>query len=191
METIRITNVRVYGSKESIIASGYPMRTDLPDSIERLNDILHEDDTKRANGLYSTPVGSGHDCFSKGVIVQFDLTAPEYFWRQLDRYHFIDYVSSQSKMHCLTKFDVDKMMNDQVDPRIVEILKEKIESEKPFREILSNVPLGFMMTARMTTNMLQLKNIYMQRENHKLPEWKEFLAFIEQLSMESDTRETN
>jgi hypothetical protein len=41
--------------------------------------------------------------------------------------------------------------------------------------------MGLELTARITTNYLQLKTIYAQRHNHKLEEWRDFCRFIESL----------
>lgn len=40
---------------------------------------------------------------------------------------------------------------------------------------------GLRLTARITTNYRQLKTIYQQRKNHRLPEWRAFCAWIETL----------
>ena len=59
--------------------------------------------------------------------------------------------------------------------RISELLK------KLYLEILYSNPAGFTLTARMTTNYRCLRNIYKQRKNHRLPEWREFCKWIETL----------
>lgn len=176
MESIYFNEIRIYGLEESSIASGYPMKyTKL--NIEKQD--MKKSDHDRLVKLAYTDVGSGHACALKGITIQFDLTAPEYFWRQLDRYHFIDHISSQSKMHCIEKFNITNMCNEFVDERIIKILEEKIAEGCSKSEILSNVPGGFMLTSRMTTNALQLKTIYHQRKAHRLEEWKEFCDWIE------------
>lgn len=49
-------------------------------------------------------------------------------------------------------------------------------------EVISNCPMGLELFMRCSTNYLQLKNIYRQRNNHKLKEdWGEFCKFIEVL----------
>lgn len=115
---------------------------------------------------------------------------------------------AQSSMYCITKFDVDKQCNEYVDEEIKAILKEKVEaynyclknkqeliangsyaSEEEFDnlmkesrlKILYNIPSGFELTARMTTNYRCLKNIYWQRCDHQLPEWREFCKWVETL----------
>ena len=56
--------------------------------------------------------------------------------------------------------------------------KQKVEK---YLEILYTNPAGFKITARMTTNYRCLKNIYIQRKDHRLPEWREFCSWIETL----------
>jgi hypothetical protein len=122
-------------------------------------------------------------------------------WTEAERYHFFDFVSSQSTMHRIAQFDLDKAYIEYVDPRIIEIMKEKVErynrlvAMKPevnlpeydeelkdaYLEILYSNPCGFKLTARMTTNYRQLKTIYQQRKNHRLPEWRDFCNWIKTL----------
>ena len=53
--------------------------------------------------------------------------------------------------------------------------EETIEFKKNlYLKILYNLPSGFQLTARMTTNYRCLLNIYNQRHDHRLPEWREF-----------------
>ena len=187
---VKVDNARVYGLDESIIASGYPMQVNTED-MENVD--LTEKDYKRIKHLGNAVAGSGHDCFLKGIIVQFDLQVPEYIWRQLDRYHFIDYISSQSKMHRITKINLDSVCNRYVYDEVKEILKsiiDKYEAETDtdkkkelFNEIIANTPAGLMLTARMTTNYLQLKSIINQRSNHKMQEWKYLCDWFKTLPM--------
>lgn len=51
-----------------------------------------------------------------------------------------------------------------------------------FMVMISNCPLGLELFMRITTNYLQLSNIYWQRKNHRLKEdWGNFIKFIENL----------
>lgn len=178
-----ITNSRVYGLEESIIASGYPMSTEIDGYT------ISEKDMKRAGKLGNAKAGSGHDCYLKGIVVQFDLTVPQYIWMQMERYHFADIVSSQSKMHRITKMDLKKQCNEYVDERIIEILQHYIDlynenpSQGQFHYVVSNCPMGYNLTARITTNYLQLKTIYNQRRHHKMQEWHEICDWMETLPM--------
>ena len=200
---IKVDNVRIYGIEESIIASGYPMQTE----TFNMNEInLKDKDLKRAMHLGNAVAGSGHDCFTKGITVQFDLQVSEYIWRQLDRYHFIDYVSSQSKMHRILKMDLNKACNKYVTETSINLLNYLIEEynkinndtdfkvklrngevvtnkEDVFNMIIANTPSGLMLTARMTTNYLQLKSIVNQRSNHKMQEWRLLCDYFKTLPL--------
>ena len=187
---IKVDNVRIYGLNESIIASGYPMQVD---TFDMNKVVIGDKDLKRVKHLGNATPGSGHDCFAKGVTVQFDLQVPEYIWRQLDRYHFIDYVSSQSKMHRILKMDIDKACNKYVLESTKNNLKSLIDlynketvdltKKELFNHIIANTPCGLMLTARMTTNYLQLKSIVNQRSNHKMQEWRLLCDYFKTLPM--------
>ena len=128
-------------------------------------------------------------------------------WVEAERYRFLEFVSSQSTMHRIAKFDMDECYNKYVDPRAIAIMKEKVDQynwlqeankaidpsndyeinrlknlmTQKYLEILYTNPAGFMLTARMTTNYRCLKNIWRQRRFHRLPEWREFCKWIEGL----------
>ena len=180
-----VNNVKVYGLEESIKRAKYPMSTD----IDKLNSEL----TNGIKSLSNSSRGEGHDQWLTGVIVQFDLTFTVKAWTEAERYHFFDFVSSQSTMHRITKFNLDEAYSKYVDPRMIKIMKEKVaaynecEDDKikavKYLEILYSNPCGFKLTAGMTTNYRQLKTIYHQRKTHRLPEWREFCSWVETLPM--------
>ena len=198
-----VSNVKVYGLEESIRRAKYPMSTDV--------DSLNSELTKGIKALSNSGRGEGHDQWLTGVIVQFDLTFTVKAWTEAERYHFFDFVSSQSTMHRITKFNLDEAYSEYVDHRIIDIMKGKVEEyndlqehskywttecmtqeevdaakedlKKRYLEILYSNPCGFKLTAGMTTNYRQLKTIYHQRKTHRLPEWREFCAWVETLPM--------
>ena len=195
-----VRNATVYGLASSIRRAKYPLATDIS--------LLDNTITPGIRSLAQSERASGHDQWLTGVIVQFDLTFSNKAWVEAERYHFLDFVSSQSTMHRITKFDLDSSYNEYVDPRIIGIMKEKVahyndrndsysvalldhtpeedakvqeQNRQEYLEILYSNPAGFLLTAGMTTNYRQLKTIYAQRKNHRLPEWREFCRWIETL----------
>ena len=176
-----ISNVKVYGLNESIKRSRYPMAVD--------TDSCSFEPTITTYKLAQSPVGSGHDNWLNGVVVQFDLTFTNKAWVEAERYHFLDFVSSQSTMHRITKFDLDKAYIEYTDPRMIEIMKQLVAQYNAdptpdnYLKVLYSNPAGFKLTAGMTTNYRQLKTIYYQRKNHRLPEWRVFTEWIETLPM--------
>lgn len=188
---MRLENVKVYDLEESMIASGYPMRTELNE------DVISEKVIRRCMNLTKASNGNGaHGQWLTGVRVAFDLTCTNKMWVEAERYRFLEFVSSQSTMHRITKFNLDNQYCEYVDPRVVEIMKEKVDAyntfsefapseaetleermekkKKLYLEVLYTNPAGFELTARLTTNYRCLLNIYIQRHDHPLPEWREF-----------------
>jgi hypothetical protein len=137
---LEINNTRVYGLEESIISSGYPMMAEeISEWDDYAEDLITEKDINRAIKLGNTPQGSGHSNYLKGIIVQFDLKYPNYFTPQLQRYNFIDIVSSTSKMHKLIKMDIDEMCNKYVDEEVIMILRHWIEIYNGFPKDIDKV----------------------------------------------------
>ena len=197
-----VTNANVYDLEESLHAAGYPMRTST-DWEEAPSVTL-----KRGVNLSKAADWVGaHDQFLTGIRVSFDLTFSNKAWVEAERYRFLEFVSSQSTMHRITKFDLEESYNEYVDVRVIRIMQEKVEQynilqdamravnpedeyevqrlknslTQKYLEILYTNPAGFTLTARMTTNYRCLKNIWRQRRNHRLPEWREFCKWIETL----------
>ena len=67
------------------------------------------------------------------------------------------------------------------DNRVALVVELTEQMKRLYLEILYTNPAGFELTARMTTNYRCLKNIYVQRHDHRLPEWREFCKWIETL----------
>lgn len=174
-----ITNTKVYGLDESIKRAKYPMAVNVGD--------LNTDITKGIIALATSQKGEGHDNWLNGVVVQFDLEYTVKAWTEAERYHFLDFVSSQSTMHRIAKFDLDNQYSEYTDKRTIEVVKELVakynETKDPedYLRILYSNPCGFKLIAGMTTNYRQLKTIYAQRKDHRLPEWREFCKWIETL----------
>lgn len=174
-----VTNAVVYGLPESIKRAKYPKAVD----ISKLN----EDITNGVLALAGCKTGTGHDQFLTGVVVQFDLTFTIKAWTEAERYHFLDFISSQSTMHKIAQFNIREQCHEYVHPEIIDIVEGLVTvyNEDPTPEnylrLLYNVPVGFKLTAGMTTNYRQLKTIYQQRRTHRLREWRDFTKWIETL----------
>lgn len=185
-----IENTQVYGLDKSKIASGNAMRTCIADNTVEAS----EKDTQRAVTLGNTGIGEGHDNFLNGIIVQFDMYAPLYMWKQIQRYHFLDFISSQSTMHRLIKFKVEECCVSDTNSKILSIYQELLNEynlnseswgpvykKQKWRELVASLPCGFVLGATMTTNYRQLKTMYNQRKDHRLSEWSDFCRWCESL----------
>ena len=176
---IKIENVKIYDMEESFKASKYPMSVD--------TDKVNGEITPRIINLANTPKGEGHDQFLTGIRIAFDLTCSNKMWVEAERYRFLEFVSSQSTMHRISKFDLSEQYNEYVDERIIKIMNElkesynKTNNPDDYLRLLYSNPCGFKLTARLTTNYRCLKTIYSQRKTHRLPEWVEFTKWVETL----------
>ena len=190
-----VSDCHVYDLDESVRASKYPMAVD--------HNKTNSEITDRTKSLGRTGMGEGHDNFLSGIVLNFDLTITNKMWVEAERYHFFQIVSSQSTMHRISKIGENRNNFDShVDPRTLSILNEKIAEynrlsslvttsdlnvtqkreellKEAYLDILMNVPAGLKLTARISTNYRQLKTIYYQRKNHRLPEWRKFCNWME------------
>lgn len=207
---LEIKNTKVYDLKESIIACRNAMRLELSDysnedfqkSFERAKKLVQAS----KNGIVKC-----HDNFLTGIRVSFDLKYPQYISPEIQRYHFLDIVTSMSKMHRITKMDFSKCCNKYVTRESINQMNELIENYnrlveeqknaqsitgndfesvknygdqiyEAWMKIISNCPPGLEMWERCSTNYKQLQTIYFQRKGHKLKEdWGAFLSWIEEL----------
>ena len=186
-----ITNYKVYDLEETLVASGYAMIEDYSvgkiwceqDDIilaQNTGDLSDNKHYKRALKLSKAPLNSGHVSFAKGIIVNMDVTFTNKAWIEFQRYHFADIITGMSTMHRISKFDLDEAFNEYVDPQIIERLKDLQEmylltkDKEDYLKLLYSTPAGLEMTGRVTTNYLQLMNMWQQRHNHRLPEWRQF-----------------
>lgn len=186
---MKIDNINIYGFKESIIASGLPMRNTYNESVFEslvlgLKCNYLDVNYKRATDLADNPVGSGHDNFMSGIVVQMNITATVKWWEQWQRYHFQQIVSSMSTMHRLRKMMAKNTIkfNKNTNPKVIATFMEMLNDENVTDEQLAySCPMGIELTARVSTNYLQLKNMYEQRKHHKLTEWHDFIDAIKKL----------
>lgn len=193
---LEIKNVKVYDLEDSVIACRNAMRLEMPEYTEE----EFKESLARAIQLANTPNGSGHQNFLKGIRVSFDIKYPNYISPELQRYNWVDIVTSSSKMHRLLKMDLDKACNKYVSATTIKNLQEDIDIYNDmiknntsyaifylrnetieahthleclyyqFMKIISNCPQGIELFMRVSTNYLQLKTIWHQRKHHKLRE---------------------
>jgi hypothetical protein len=207
---LEIKNIEVHGLERSLAASGNPMslgeiytirknRNDYVNFIKPYEEVDHlKNELIRGKKLGQAKSGSGHDNFLKGIIVQFDVKYPQYWTPEAQRYHWLDIISSQSKMHRLTtagnNAEFYEMFNKYVNPEIIDIVQrycnlyngaESAEEKYDwFMKALSNLPMGYEMWETLSTNYLQLKTIYHQRKNHRLREdWGAFIKMCKELPL--------
>lgn len=189
---MEIFNIRVYDLEESAVASGFPKLVKYPTAeefsaavLQVKKEGLENDHMKRLVRLASFEDGSGHKSALKGIIVNFNITAPVKWWMQAQRYNHFDIVSSMSTQHKLkelvelntVRFSKDTSME------VIESFLHYVHQNKELStaELSQASPMGIELCSRVTTNYLQLRTMWKQRHTHPLKEWQDFCKVIETL----------
>ena len=120
----------------------------------------------------------GHNKFLEQIIIWMVVRAPRYWWQEADTYR-LSSKSSQSTMHTILKntlspsnFECNDVhcvnieyLNSLIDNNELVILKRKL-------------PEGFMQKRMWMISYKTLRNMILQRRNHRLPHWKKFISDI-------------
>ena len=148
--------------------------------------------------------GPSHAKFMRMIPVIFDISAPLYWWKEMDTYKIGTVRNSCSTMHKITSKEFtfedfsypfnnyyphfDQMFIDTIDILNVcrkQYLKEKnpVRKKEIWNFLIAYLPSSYNQISTMTMSYAVLSNIYAQRKNHKLTEWHQFCHWIETLPM--------
>jgi len=147
----------------------------------------------------------GHNKFLESMQIWLDVNAPRYWWSEADTYRIGSTKQSESTMHTLVK-QLEKLnplsgnlgeairtflsrqfevLNDTsaVDLfHVVHYMVTRLESiTDPIEKLVfvkGTLPEAFMQRRIWNINYKTLRNIDLQRHNHKLPHWKYFLEAV-------------
>ena len=130
----------------------------------------------------------GHNKFLEAITVWIDLEAPRFFWSEFDTYRVGMTKQSESTMHTVLKRYVEpedfaksstgwgdtaiKVQCDLIN-NFLDISKDWDIKERT-REIKKILPDGYLQRRLVVTNYKTLRNMILQRRNHRLPEWQIF-----------------
>lgn len=176
--TIIIERRTVYGIGWAAGASGNPARTVFADDYE-----VETSHMVRAIKLGQAPQGSGHDCFLKGITVNFDVYMPRWMQTHLLRYSHVNVVSAMSVQKNLKQIVYDNGCWVDIDKEYVQWYRLQYESDKPKDYLVRHIPEGLLLGISFTANYLQLKTIVNQRKYHSMDEWREFCQEVMNLPM--------
>ena len=157
--------------------------------------ILGEKDLDLARRMIKG--GPDESKFLRQIFVSMDITAPLYWWKEMDTYKVATVANSTSTMHKITSKEItedDFSFDDDWDlifnlakGSIVEScenLRQKYlntQDKRYWRALIQLLPEGYNQTRTWTANYQVLRNIYFARRNHKLIEWHTFCEMIENL----------
>lgn len=161
---------------------------------ENGNYIIGENDMKLMKTLCRA--GSDDRKFMRMIFVTVDVTAPLYWWKEYDTYKVGTVANSTSTMHKIhsKEFSRDDFSHDRMSDvalssldatiMVLEDRREKYLETKDtayWHDMIQLLPSSYNQMRTCTLNYENLVNIYYARRNHKLPEWREYCAWIEKL----------
>ena len=129
-----------------------------------INDIYFgEKDLRLLQNLIKN--GDEHAKVIRGINVICSITAPRYFWSEMDTYRIgTERLCSESTMHCECKgFSGEEL--------------QKAKSE---------IKEGLLQERIQMFSYQTLRRIYKQRKTHRLPEWKFFCNWIKSLPLSDE-----
>ena len=141
--------------------------------------------------------GPSHAKFLRYITVSFDVTAPRYWWAEMDTYKVGTVRNSCSTMHKIQakEFVREDFSCEHLDEKSLEALDFLIATMNAARDRFNNggknkadwwqmiqlLPASFNQKATLLLNYQVLQNIYFTRKAHRLDEWHTFCRWIENL----------
>lgn len=139
--------------------------------------------------------GSDHSKFMRMINVTVDITAPMYWWKEMDTYKVGTVRNSCSTMHKIhtkefekSDFSFENIPADVDDGsyiigRLNYARKMYLETKDKnyWYAMIQMLPSSYNQRATWQANYAVLRNIYHSRKNHKLNEWHTFCEWIESL----------
>ena len=176
----------------------------IKNGVLRLNDnddvadlaFIGPQDMKLAQTLIKA--GPEHRKFLRQIFVSVDITAPLYWWKEMDQYKIGTITDSTSTMHKLTSkpITLENFEVDDFNPEIVyyeipgaqndigmfadfmieqlEFLRQKYletKDKRYWKELVRWLPESWLQTRTWSANYEVVRSICQQRRNHKLNEW--------------------
>ena len=204
---MRFENTAVYNIYNAILGARNPMNSwDKSDSVFKgyngkiENTSIGKNDLELMQKLIKA--GSEHRKFLRQIFVAVDITAPLYFFKELDTYKVGTVANSTSTMHKLasTPITIDCFEMGDFTPFIdnfkidlswrtvvsyLEQLRQKYNETKDkryWKELIRLLPESWLQKRTITMNYENILNMYRQRKNHKLTEWsKSFCDWVKTL----------
>lgn len=141
--------------------------------------------------------GPSHAKFLRYIGVSFDITAPRYWWAEMDTYKVGTVRNSCSTMHKVQakEFERTDFSCEHLDDISLKALDNLISAMNIARDRFNNegknkddwwqmiqlLPASLNQKATLLLNYQVLQNIYFTRKDHRLDEWHDFCHWVEAL----------
>ena len=202
---IKVENIDVWGFEHAIRGMRNPLNSwDKSDSIQYDDPNYYfeigENDLDLMRRLYKA--GTEHRTYARMIQVSMDITAPLYWWKEMDRYTVGKSQVSCSTMHKITdkKFTLDDFSHEHLKASSVDILTATIIELNDWRYIYLNgsgwcgkhdkevwwqmiqlLPSSYNQRRTICMSYETVFKIIRERTGHKLDEWNTFVEILKGL----------
>lgn len=132
----------------------------------------------------------GHNKFLETIVLWLDITAPRYWWQEFDTYRVGITKQSESTMHTIMQRPLDErdfeegFYDEVIVKRLNRYIAELKEDKDAFMKVKSYLPEGYLQRRIISVNCKTLQNMWYQRRNHKLKEWRQlFISIVDALEV--------
>ena len=207
---MKFENTKVSGFENAILGMRLPMCTTLEEAKKKSDSTFYGNDTPLEIGPDDMRIlkalikadnqdgkfGQPNSKVLRMIHVQVCITAPDYFFRELDTYKVGTVRNSSSQMHKLAStpitmdcFEMDDFedlwieneigayhLKDEWEETIYDLetlrkLYNETKDKRYWKELVRKLPQSWLYTAIFDCDYATLRNICSWRKNHKLNEW--------------------
>ncbi len=191
---IKVENIKVYNIAEAVFSARNALNSWDKSDSDLEHDILGENDLDLARRLYKA--GSEHRKCLRQIFVKMDVTAPLYWWKEMDQYKVGTTSDSCSTMHTIHKkeFTIDDFSHEHMLPASLGYTLDLIDLMNKYRkrylgtkdkdywwQLIQTLPSSYNQRRTITMNYENVMSMINQREGHKLDEWREMVATLRTL----------
>ena len=123
----------------------------------------------------------GHNKFLEHIEIWLMVKAPRYWWQEADTFR-LSSKSSESTMHTLMKeiengsFGVNSFEGG-IHPDVRDLIQD-LAKNNDLVSVKQHIPEGFLQKRMWKMSYKTLRNIILQRRNHRLPHWQMFIEKV-------------
>lgn len=201
---IKVENIDVYGFEHAVRGARNPMsswaKSDSDyDTANWCDSDFHigDNDIALLNRLYKA--GVEHRTYARMIYVWMDITAPLYWWKEMDRYGVGKSQVSTSTMHKIhaKEFELDDFSHEHMTDEALKVLSFVIdrlnvsrkfynaldfpEAKQYWWDMIQLLPSSYNQRRTVCMSYEVVLKIIKERTGHKLDEWNDFVEILKDL----------
>ena len=201
---IKVENIDVHGFEHAVRGARNPMsswaKSDSDyDTANWCDSDFHigDNDIALLNRLYKA--GVEHRTYARMIYVWMDITAPLYWWKEMDRYGVGKSQVSTSTMHKIhaKEFELDDFSHEHMTDEALKVLSFVIdrlnvsrkfynaldfpEAKQYWWDMIQLLPSSYNQRRTVCMSYEVVLKIIKERTGHKLDEWNDFVEILKDL----------